>query len=394
MAAAARPLPPPDDSMSPGVTRLGRARASPTEIDYRKLHRGTLAREKIPSQGADKSSDVQESRLETILKAIAGVHDSVDERLALVQDAIEQVPDIEQVKEAVSEEAAAKDYHDAIRKQQRLHWHEFLAEDTNIWKASRYLKPDDGSGWSRIPPLQKADGSTTTNNSRQAEQLLATFFPPLPENIEDEGDRPQRQPVPMPELTVDEIECCLMKTKPWKGAGEDGLPAGVWRQVWPAVSESVRQLFQTSLDTGAQPRQWKIAKIIPLKKPNKGDYTLAKAWRPISLLSTAGKLLEAVVVERISYAVETYGLLPANHFGARKQRSAEQALLLLQERIYSAWRSKKVGLYGESDMRGRRKYHRWANTSQQMMPHCSRSAWLRETSSRHSQGQTTASPRS
>jgi hypothetical protein len=102
------------------------------------------------------------------------------------------------------------------------------------------------------------------------------------------------------------------------------------------VSESVRQLFQTSLDTGAQPRQWKIAKIIPLKKPNKGDYTLAKAWRPISLLSTLGKLLEAVVAERISYAVETYGLLPANHFGARKQRSAEQVLLLLQERIYSA----------------------------------------------------------
>jgi len=104
MAAAARPLPPPDDSASPGVTRLGRARASRTEIDYRKLHRGTLARERVPSQGADKSSDVQESRLETILKAIAGVHDSVDERFTLVQDAIDQVPDIEQVKEAVSEE--------------------------------------------------------------------------------------------------------------------------------------------------------------------------------------------------------------------------------------------------------------------------------------------------
>ena len=99
-------------------------------------------------------------------------------------------------------------------KQQRLHWDEFLSEDTNIWKASRYLKPDDGSGWSRIPPLQKADGSTTTNNSEQAEQLLATFFPALPGNVEDEGDRPQRQPVPMPELTVEEIECCLMKTKP------------------------------------------------------------------------------------------------------------------------------------------------------------------------------------
>jgi hypothetical protein len=259
----------------------------------------------------------------------------------------EALPDLEQ-----QARAAAKEYHDAVRKQQRLHWDEFLSEDTNIWKASRYLKPDDGSGWSRIPPLQKADGSTTTNNSEQAEQLLATFFPPLPDNIEDEEDRPQRQPVPMPELTVDEIERCLMKTKPWKSAGEDGLPAGVWRQIWPAVSESVHQLFQTSLDTGALPQQWKIAKIIPLKKPNKDDYTLAKAWRPISLLSTLGKLLEAVVADRLSFAVETYGLLPANHFGARKQRSAEQALLLLQERIYSAWRSKKMVSLVSFDVKG------------------------------------------
>jgi hypothetical protein len=182
--------------------------------------------------------------------------------------------------------AAAKEYHDAIRKQQRLHWDEFLAEDTNIWKATRYLTPDNGSGWSRIPPLQQADGSMTTNNSEQAE------------------------------------------------------------------SESVRHLFQTSLDTGVLPQQWKVAKIIPLKKPDKDDYTLAKAWRPISLLSTLGKLPEVVVVEKISFAVETYGLLPANHFGARKQRSAEQALLLLQERIYTAWRGRKVVSLVGFDVKG------------------------------------------
>jgi hypothetical protein len=40
--------------------------------------------------------------------------------------------------------------------------------------------------------------------------------------------------------------------------------------------------------------------------------------------------------------VETFGLLPINHFGARKKRSAEQALLLVQEHIYNAWRLKKV----------------------------------------------------
>jgi hypothetical protein len=191
-----------------------------------------------------------------------------------------------------------------------------------------------------------------TSNSEQAEQLLATFFPALPENVEDEGDRPQRQPVPMPELTVEEIECCLMKTKPWKAAGEDGLPAGMWRQLWPAVKESVRHLFQTSVDTGTLPQQWRIAKIVPLKKPNKDDYTRAKAWRPVSLLSTLGKLIQAVIAERISFAVETYGLLPANHFGARKQGSAEQALLLLQERIYTAWQGRRVVSQVSFDVKG------------------------------------------
>ncbi|KAH7114802.1 hypothetical protein EDB81DRAFT_820672 [Dactylonectria macrodidyma] len=47
-------------------------------------------------------------------------------------------------------------------------------------------------------------------------------------------------------------------------------------------------LFRTSLNEGQLPDQWRSAKIIPLKKPDKGDYALAKAWRPISLLSTLG----------------------------------------------------------------------------------------------------------
>ena len=79
---------------------------------------------------------------------------------------------------------------------------------------------------------------------------------------------------------------------------------------------------------------------------------VVKAWRPISLLTTLRKTLESVVAERISYTVETFGLLPANHFGARKKRSAEQALLLLQEHIYNAWRLKKVLSLVSFDVKG------------------------------------------
>jgi hypothetical protein len=69
-------------------------------------------------------------------------------------------------------------------------------------------------------------------------------------------------------------------------------------------------------------------------------------------LATLGKLLESVVAERISHAVETYRLLPTNHFGAHKQQSAEQAILLLQEQIYTAWRGRKVASLISFDVKG------------------------------------------
>ena len=247
---------------------------------------------------------------------------------------------------------AAKEYHDAIRKQKKAHWEDFLADDTNIWQATKYLKPSGSSFSDKIPPLVKGDGSTTKDKVEQAEELLATFFPPLPARIEDEGTQPQREPIHMPDLTMEEIERKVFEAKPWKAPGEDGLPAMVWRQLWPVVKERVFCIFQTSLQDSDLPSQWRNAKIIPLKKPAKDNYSLAKSWRPISLLSTLGKILEAVIAERISYAVETFGLLPTNHFGARKRRSAEQALLLLQEEIYKAWRNRKVLSLVSFDVQG------------------------------------------
>lgn len=55
----------------------------------------------------------------------------------------------------------------------------------------------------------------------------------------------------MPELTEGNMAL--------KAAGDDGLPAGV-EQVWLAVRESVRCLFQELLDARLVPRQWRDRK--------------------------------------------------------------------------------------------------------------------------------------
>ena len=82
---------------------------------------------------------------------------------------------------------AAKEYHDAIRKQKKAHWEDFLANDANIWQATKYLKPSSSSFSDKIPPLAKRDGSATKDKVEQAEELLVIFFLPLLTRIEDEG---------------------------------------------------------------------------------------------------------------------------------------------------------------------------------------------------------------
>lgn len=176
---------------------------------------------------------------------------------------------------------AASQYRNAIRKQKRTHWEQFLTDKTNIWKAAQYLELQEGSAFGKIPELVRADGTRTNNTVEQTEELISRFFPPLPSNIKEETGQVQRTPIAMPDITLEEIERQLFATKPWKAPGVDGLPAIVWRQTWPAVQHRVVALFRQSLHEGELPSQWRHAKIIPLKKPGKADCTLARAWRPI-----------------------------------------------------------------------------------------------------------------
>ncbi len=62
--------------------------------------------------------------------------------------------------------------------------------------------------------LRRVDGTTITNRAGQSEHLLETFFPPLLAEIGDEGERPRREALVMPPLTMEEIEVKVMAAKP------------------------------------------------------------------------------------------------------------------------------------------------------------------------------------
>ena len=95
-------------------------------------------------------------------------------------------------------------------------------------------------------------------------------------------------------------------------------------------------LLTHTLNTNTIPAIWKVAKIIPIPKPNK-DPSIGTSYRPIALLSPIAKLMEKTILPEI---VENTRL-PEHQHGFRKQHSTTTALHRINSIITSGFNQKK-----------------------------------------------------
>lgn len=90
-----------------------------------------------------------------------------------------------------------------------------------------------------------------------------------------------------------EIESTLLALKTGKAAGPDAVNNIILKELAQPLSSPMSDLFNHSLASGKVPALWKQANVTPIfKKDNPSDVT---NYRPISLLSTIGKVLEKVI---------------------------------------------------------------------------------------------------
>jgi ribonuclease HI len=237
-----------------------------------------------------------------------------------------------------------------IEKVKASHWKQFLDEagEGKLWKAATYMKPREA--WGCVPAL-RVGTNEVTENEEKAQAFLSAFFPQMDEPC---GDPLPPGPIELPwePITELEIQRSLKAAKGSTAPGEDGLPTLVWKQLWKYLKRFITEIFTASITLGYHPKRWRRARIVVLRKPGKPDYATPGAYRPISLLNTLGKLLEAVIARRLSYLAEKHGLLPDTQFGGRPGRTTEQALLVLSNAIDRAWYKQKVVTLVAFDLKG------------------------------------------
>ena len=207
------------------------------------------------------------------------------------------------------------------------------------WAVNRHSKPIA----SITPPLVQADGSLETVPERKVNLLRASFFPPPAQaDLSDTLDFTYPEPHICPSITEAEIERAIRKTAPRKMPGPDGITNGILQKVLDLILPTLHRLFNASWQAGYFPQHFRQSITVVLRKPGKDDYTQVKAYRPIALLNTIGKALEAVISCRLMYLADQDQLLPNTHLGGRKMASTEHAIHQLLTRIYQAWEQKQV----------------------------------------------------
>ncbi|KAF2351936.1 Reverse transcriptase domain [Trinorchestia longiramus] len=103
------------------------------------------------------------------------------------------------------------------------------------------------------------------------------------------------------------------------------------------------QLYNKSLQSGMLPTVWQPAIIIPLPKLNK-PLTSVDSYRPISLLSCVQKLMERLIVSRLTFFLEQKGVYRKTQGGYRRRLSAIDQVTNLEAAIRSTLVNKSIML--------------------------------------------------
>ena len=142
-------------------------------------------------------------------------------------------------------------------------------------------------------------------------------------------------------LTFDEVENAIKSFGCKKVAvGYDAISYSMLSHLPKRWVGLLHQLFLKCWESGVLPSVWKKSIITPILKPSKPRYD-PSSYRPISLTSHVGKVMEKIVLKRLTYYCDKNKIIPNVQAGFRKGRSTIDHLVKLSTNIKRQFAKRK-----------------------------------------------------
>jgi hypothetical protein len=144
--------------------------------------------------------------------------------------------------------------------------------------------------------------------------------------------------IPWMPFTDQEIANTI-QSSPNKAPRPDNSPFLIFRRAYDAIPGYFNALYRELGDCGYHPKCWRTAITCIIPKPNKPSYSIAKAYRPITLLNCLAKALEKVIATRLAYWANISGdsILHRDQLRGRPQRSAIDTAMALAVHVDAGW---------------------------------------------------------
>ncbi|GAB0208453.1 mitochondrial enolase superfamily member 1 [Grus japonensis] len=144
----------------------------------------------------------------------------------------------------------------------------------------------------------------------------------------EDRDGEQNKPPIIQEEAVNNLLCHL---DTHKSMGLDGIHPRVLRGLVEELAKPLSIIYQQSWLTGEVPDNWRLANVMPIYK--KGQKEDPGKYRPVSLTSVPGKIMERFILSALTRQVQdNQGIRPSQH-GFMKGRSRLTNLISFYDQV-------------------------------------------------------------
>lgn len=187
-------------------------------------------------------------------------------------------------------------------------------------------------------PLLSINNTEASTNEQKANMLNDFFCSQA--NIDD-----SHQPLPninsfdggsLEDIVISEqdVKDAISQVDPSKACGPDLISPRLLREGSDILAKHLSIFFTKLVSSSAFPTTWKVANVTPIFK--KGDPSTPSNYRPVSLLSCIGKLMERCIHTKLYNYVFSNRLITPHQSGFVKGDSTVNQLTLLYNEICQA----------------------------------------------------------
>jgi hypothetical protein len=146
---------------------------------------------------------------------------------------------------------------------------------------------------------------------------------------------------PLLKTRVKEVEQIIQRdTHPTKAPGNDLITGKLLKELPRKGIRALIKLYNAIFRLGYFPCHWQIEQILMIAKPGKNP-TEVTSYRPISLLPLLSKILEKIILKRLTPILAANKVIPAHQFGFRRKHGTIQQVHRIIHRINNDLENKR-----------------------------------------------------